>query len=167
MLRPDKRPRPMVLRMNVDDCLEVRFQNLLAPTPSVFSPNTGTQRYPVRVPGSTYSPNQNARVAQGAQTTFTESAGQPATRLAGVHAMGMELVKAETPPGTPAAGSAADGSWVGANDVAPVDPQVRASGLVSPGAQTSSTPSPPRRRERICSTAPPRMSATRSRSVDS
>ena len=22
MLRPDKRPRPMVLRMNVDDCLE-------------------------------------------------------------------------------------------------------------------------------------------------
>ena len=133
MLRPDKRPRPMVLRMNVDDCLEVRFQNLLALTPSVFSPNVGTQQYPVRVPGSTYSPNKNARVAQEAQSTFTDSAGQPATRLAGVHVMGMELVKAETPPGTPAAGSAADGSWVGANDVAPVDPQVRASGLVAPG----------------------------------
>ena len=111
----------------------MRFQNLLALTPSVFSPNVGTQRYPVRVPGSTYSPNQNARVAQGAQSTFTDSAGQPATRLAGVHVMGMELIKAKTPPGTPAAGSAADGSWVGANDVAPVDLQVRASGLVAPG----------------------------------
>src|SRR6476660_2549401 len=32
MLRPSKRPRPMVLRMNVGDCLEIAFQNLLAPT---------------------------------------------------------------------------------------------------------------------------------------
>src|SRR6266496_3806652 len=30
MLRPQKRPRPMVLRMNVGDCIEVNFQNLLA-----------------------------------------------------------------------------------------------------------------------------------------
>jgi hypothetical protein len=30
-LRPGKRPRPLVLRMNVGDCLEVRFQNLLSP----------------------------------------------------------------------------------------------------------------------------------------
>ncbi len=33
MLRPDKRPRPLVLRMGVHDCLEIHFQNLLAPTP--------------------------------------------------------------------------------------------------------------------------------------
>jgi len=31
-LRPDKRPRPIVLRMNVGDCLQISFQNLLAPT---------------------------------------------------------------------------------------------------------------------------------------
>ena len=31
-LRPGKRPRPMVLRMNVGDCLRITFQNLLAPT---------------------------------------------------------------------------------------------------------------------------------------
>ncbi|HYG64142.1 MAG TPA: multicopper oxidase domain-containing protein, partial [Thermoanaerobaculia bacterium] len=31
-LRPDKRPRPMVLRMNVGDCLRIQFQNLLDPT---------------------------------------------------------------------------------------------------------------------------------------
>src|SRR4051812_29184588 len=30
-LRPDKRPRPLVLRMNVGDCLRIDFQNLLAP----------------------------------------------------------------------------------------------------------------------------------------
>ncbi|HEX2645449.1 MAG TPA: copper oxidase [Thermoanaerobaculia bacterium] len=31
-LRADKRPRPMVLRMNVGDCLRINFQNLLSPT---------------------------------------------------------------------------------------------------------------------------------------
>jgi hypothetical protein len=31
MLRPDKRARPLVLRANVGDCLQIRFQNLLAP----------------------------------------------------------------------------------------------------------------------------------------
>ena len=30
-LRPDKRPRPLVLRMNVGDCLRIDFQNLLDP----------------------------------------------------------------------------------------------------------------------------------------
>jgi len=30
-LRPGKRPRPMVLRMNVGDCLRISFQNLLSP----------------------------------------------------------------------------------------------------------------------------------------
>jgi len=31
-LRSDKRPRPLALRMNVGDCLQVNFTNLLAPT---------------------------------------------------------------------------------------------------------------------------------------
>ncbi|HEV2854370.1 MAG TPA: copper oxidase [Thermoanaerobaculia bacterium] len=31
-LRPGKRPRPLVLRMNVGDCLRITFQNLLDPT---------------------------------------------------------------------------------------------------------------------------------------
>jgi hypothetical protein len=33
MLREDKRPRPLVLRMGVGDCLVVEFQNLLADSP--------------------------------------------------------------------------------------------------------------------------------------
>ena len=32
-LRADKRPRPMVLRMNAGDCMEITFENLLNPTP--------------------------------------------------------------------------------------------------------------------------------------
>lgn len=32
-LRSDKRPRPIALRMNVGDCLEINFWNLLNPTP--------------------------------------------------------------------------------------------------------------------------------------
>src|SRR3954465_355232 len=32
-LRPDKRPRPLVLRMNVGDCLQISFQNYLANAP--------------------------------------------------------------------------------------------------------------------------------------
>ena len=32
MLRPGKRPRPLVLRMNVGDCLRIHFTNLLSPS---------------------------------------------------------------------------------------------------------------------------------------
>ncbi|HKO96290.1 MAG TPA: hypothetical protein VJU86_04825 [Pyrinomonadaceae bacterium] len=32
-LRPDKRPRPLVLRMNIGDCLRITFQNLLSKEP--------------------------------------------------------------------------------------------------------------------------------------
>ena len=35
-LRPDKRPRPLVLRVNDGQCLQVNFQNLLAPTANPF-----------------------------------------------------------------------------------------------------------------------------------
>src|SRR5688572_12034317 len=33
-LRPDKRPRPIVLRVNAGSCLEIKFANLLTPKPS-------------------------------------------------------------------------------------------------------------------------------------
>src|ERR1700752_1229126 len=65
-LRDDKRPRPLVLRMNSGDCLRITFTNLLSPSPL---------------------------------------SDQPATRSAGIHVTGMELV-----------GSiASDGSNVGVN----------------------------------------------------
>src|ERR1051325_10529829 len=76
-LRDDKRPRPIVLRMNSGDCLRITFTNLLSSTPL---------------------------------------SDQPATRSAGIHVIGMELV-----------GSiASDGSNVGNN----------APSLVAPGGST-------------------------------
>src|ERR1041384_7223517 len=76
-LRDDKRPRPIVLRMNSGDCLRITFTNLLSSTPL---------------------------------------SDQPATRSAGIHVAGMELV-----------GSiASDGSNVGNN----------APSLVAPGGST-------------------------------
>jgi len=72
-LRDDKRPRPIVLRMNSGDCLRITFTNLLSSTPL---------------------------------------SDQPATRSAGIHVNGMELV-----------GSiASDGSNVGNNAPSLVGP---------------------------------------------
>ncbi len=74
-LRDEKRARPLALRMGVRDCLEIHFQNLLAP----------------------------ARVDND----------QPATRYAGIHVVGLQLVNS----------IADDGSNVGLNS----------SSLVAPG----------------------------------
>jgi hypothetical protein len=63
MLRPDKRPRPLVLRVNQGQCLEVTFTNLLNAT-----------AVPVTSP------------APSAET-------QPATRAASLHVQGMEWVR--------------------------------------------------------------------------
>ena len=141
MLKPYKRARPIVLRANEGDCLEISFQNLLGSFPVVLNSNSGTQQFPVDAPpGAPYSPNQNKLIKQSApgQKTFDPIASQPATRLAGVHVTGLELVSASAPSGSLAAVSA-DGSWVGGNDVAAVDTQKRASGLVGPGERITYT----------------------------
>ena len=98
-LRPDKRPRPLVLRMNVGDCLTVNFTNLLATNrdqvakcPDCIDPVTG----------------QLGNADQ-----------QPATRDAGVHVIGLQLV----------GDISSDGSFVGKN----------ASSLVPPGGSASYT----------------------------
>lgn len=70
-LRDGKRPRPLVLRANKGDCLEVTFWNLLTAEPAVVFGGTGT----------------------------------PATRWAGIHAAGIELMDNIT----------SDSSWVGSN----------------------------------------------------
>jgi manganese oxidase len=92
MLRPDKRPRPIVLRMNVGDCLQVNFENLLADIPSMA---TG---------GNPPFNPQNLRTVPDPNSA-TSSVSQSATRLAGIHVMGMELKQA----------IGDDGGWNGAN----------------------------------------------------
>ena len=84
-LRPGKRPRPLVLRMNVDDCLQVNFTNLINPN------RAAVQQCPDCVDPVTGLP--------------ANADEQPITRHAGVHVIGLQLV----------GGIASDGSNVGNN----------------------------------------------------
>jgi manganese oxidase len=79
-LRPDKRPRPLVLRMNVDDCLRIDFQNFLTPIPaSPQQPVTRTASIHVSglEPATTIlddgfdaGANPDGQVAPGGQRTY-------------------------------------------------------------------------------------------------
>ncbi|HET9554994.1 MAG TPA: hypothetical protein VFP50_18655 [Anaeromyxobacteraceae bacterium] len=66
-LRPDKRPRPLVLRVAAGDCLAVSFQNLLAPAANPF---------PKAIDGQAFNLVVDDQVAD---------------RMAGFHAQGLEL----------------------------------------------------------------------------
>ncbi len=79
-LRPGKRPRPLVLRMNVGDCLTIRFTNLLAPAP-VDEEQPATRSASIHVQGLEYVSgitdsglnvglNPTGGVVASGQTTF-------------------------------------------------------------------------------------------------
>lgn len=80
-LRTDKRPRPLVLRANVGDCLEVNLANLLpaAPEPASGNVNTTTVGFhPVGLPlvdaitndGQNVGANADSQVASGAAAQY-------------------------------------------------------------------------------------------------
>src|SRR5215203_2906796 len=80
-LRPDKRPRPIVLRMNVGDCLRISFQNLLSPTRRDDDQSNTRQasihavglqlRNSILDDGSYVGVNANSQVNVGQTTTYT------------------------------------------------------------------------------------------------
>jgi len=90
-LRPDKRPRPLVLRVNAGDCLKIDFQNLLAPAPtSLQQPVTRTASIHVTglEPATTIADdgfdagaNPNGQVAPGRKMTYTLYARAEGTYL--------------------------------------------------------------------------------------
>ena len=131
MLRPDKRPRPLTLRVNKGQCLEIQFTNLLTPKPvsqqMAQSTNPKESIPTVPEPGG-YQANQQVLVP--AETQFNDANGdqhQPNTRYAGVHVAGLEWVSS----------SADDGSFVGANDVSDNDAggTAKLGGLVPPSGR--------------------------------
>nr|MBP6824102.1 hypothetical protein [Acidobacteriota bacterium] len=79
MLRPDKRPRPIVLRANVGQCLQINFTNLLATTATNGSAtrHAGAHVTGMELVGDINSDatftgnNQNAYAAPGDQKTYT------------------------------------------------------------------------------------------------
>jgi hypothetical protein len=91
-LRDDKRARPLVLRANKGDCLEITFWNLLSPGPP---------------PGATYEPAYRPSVQAEVDVSrrLDVSAANAQTRWAGIHATGIELVGSID----------SDASWVGGN----------------------------------------------------
>lgn len=92
MLRPDKRPRPLVLRVNEGECLQIHFQNLLAPAP-VDNEQPATRTASVHVMGMSYvdgpatgdgafvGNNANSLVAPGGSATYTVYGEREGTHL--------------------------------------------------------------------------------------
>ena len=108
-LRPDKRPRPMVLRVRAGDCLTVNLQNLLKPAPNPLNA----------------APPPGALATAAGQLFTIPLDEQPVSRYVGFHAAGMQMVT----------GIYDDGSIVGNNPVLE-DPPNQEGGLVSPGHAT-------------------------------
>jgi manganese oxidase len=128
MLRANKRPRPIVLRMNAGDCLDIHFNNLLSVTQMVENP------VPPPVPWEGKSNMVAANPSTNPLAGYGAGFIQPPTRWAGVHVMGLQPVKAWDENGTEIEGISADGSWAGRNDItANIATDNRASGLVRPG----------------------------------
>jgi hypothetical protein len=75
-LRPGKRPRPIVLRMNQGDCMDIVFTNLLR--------------------------SDTVTTTDGMTTTKPPVPLQPVTRQASVHVMGMQAVASGSSPASTA-----------------------------------------------------------------
>jgi len=127
MVRAGKRPRPLTLRVNKGQCLEIFFRNLLTPYPvsqkmdTYGDPNKGSA--PTVPPGG-YQPNRPDLVPSDEQPSDQNGdQHQPPTRFAGIHVAGMQWVSS----------SADDGTFVGANDTAGTAAPPALSGLVPPG----------------------------------
>jgi hypothetical protein len=110
-LRPDKRPRPLVLRVNEGDCLQVTFTNWLNPKREAvealkFANAPDQLPYfgpPVKIPPDPADPNGPTEFDGKVHLSAGDT---PATRTASVHVNGLDLV-----------GSiASDGSNVGKNN---------------------------------------------------
>ena len=117
-LRPDKRPRPLVLRVSAGDCLTVNFTNLLTPAANPFETAVNTTCAPNPAGGAICTnnagPNDGRAIPPDAGNpllvtpngqihTFIDE--QVKSRYASFHVNGMQLLDT----------IASDGSWVGKN----------------------------------------------------
>ena len=97
-LREDKRPRPLVLRANEGDCLEVRFHNLLIPgVPE--ERHTGPEQYGGAVPahmedadGVVYNQGEGAPTGRNLVQARAISNDIPHTRAAAFHVNGLDVM---------------------------------------------------------------------------
>ncbi len=105
-LRDGKRPRPIVLRMNMGDCLVVKFTNLVEPS------------LPPAQQGWSSPPQDDLQLFESGAPVIGKLWGQSATRAIGFHPAGLDLVTPPTlPPGSSSCLSnlGSDANWVGQN----------------------------------------------------
>ena len=133
-LKDDKRPRPLVLRVNECNYLQVKFWNLLSPLPTVHTtfqradfPDGGVQRHSIQAtkPGDPTAtdlstPPRNSISTQHPAFPFPrqEEPDYPTTRAASIHVNGLDYANMES-----------DGANVGNNP----------SSLAEPGASKTYT----------------------------
>ncbi|NOT10523.1 MAG: hypothetical protein HOP23_01585 [Methylococcaceae bacterium] len=105
-LRDNKRPRPLVLRVNECNYLKVKFWNLLSPLPTLHStfqrpdfPKGGIQRHAVQtiIPeGASQtdlsSPPRDPQLPNSFPFPSQEEPDYPTTRAASIHANGLDYV---------------------------------------------------------------------------
>ena len=106
-LRPDKRPRPLVIRSVAGSCLEVTFTNLLDPKPNPNQPIAVRKLIEAgELPDTFRCDDPNNPDNANHPACALDNNDQVAGRCAGFHATGTELVNSIRD----------DGSLVGAND---------------------------------------------------
>ncbi|MDX6696237.1 MAG: manganese oxidase [Blastocatellia bacterium] len=121
--RSDKRPRPLVLRVNEGDCLAVTFTNMLDSVRSDVD-NLKFANWPAHQPyfGLTPTADEDGQVDNG--DVKLSKNDTPATRNAGMHVNGLNYKSI-----------ASDGSFVGKN----VTPSATLGSLVAPGSSITYT----------------------------
>lgn len=147
-LRSDKRPRPIVLRANEGDCLEVRFHNLLmraAPDEIGGSPEQYQGRVPAHVADATgvlYNQTDTAPTGRNLVKAESVSNDRPWTRAASFHVNGLDVVPMaarECPVSTAArawlCGTDGDSAGLNTARVNPATPQPLRRNLEQQGGQ--------------------------------
>ena len=137
MLRPDKRPRPLVLRVNEGDCLQVAFENLLDPLWEEEGgiPHELGGRLPAHVEASAGTPTTRQLVR-----ATKVSIDRPRTRAASLHISGLEVAPMAAHECPPNAACGGDGSNVGLSEhqgvvFHPATPTAAADGFLGSLAQ--------------------------------
>ncbi len=118
-LRDDKRPRPIVLRVNEGQCLEVRLHNLLmrgVPDERLNGPEQYRGAVPAHIEdasGVVYNQSNTAPTGRDLVRPQAMSNDLPRTRAAAFHVNGLDLVPV---PATQCPPSTADRPWLCGTD---------------------------------------------------
>ena len=111
-LRPDKRPRPLVLRVAAGDCLDVTLTNLLTNAPTANYPTGSNPRTPPLTPPTAVTPTTRGGGVQVQAFNNSVVDDQVADRMVSFHAQGMQLRNTIKDDGSMVGNATGDGGLV-------------------------------------------------------